>query len=378
MKKICTAQPAARGPVILTGAALRAGLLALSLAVAALATTSCGPTKEATPPATAPPATVEASVVTAELEELPVVVQASGSVESWRRASPGTKIMSRVAELTVREGDRVRAGELLARLESADLEAAVTQARAAIAMAEATLQNAATHHARMQELHAQRSVTDKNLEDATAAHRVAAANVEITRANLEAAEVMLSYAEVRAPISGWVTSKMIETGDMTAPGRPMLVIEDLSRVKVKVNVPEAVVADLAPGQPAEVTILGQARLTTIDRIVPAGDPDTRTFTVEMVLDNPDGEIKAGMFARAAFDVGNRSAVLIPRSAIVERGQLVGVFVVGEDNRATLRWIKLGSPIDDLIEVLSGLQSGERYVLAPTPGVHDGAIVAAGR
>jgi RND family efflux transporter MFP subunit len=357
---------------------VRGSLTALVVTAAALGAAGCGEAPTPAQQAEAPPATVSVAVAVAELMELPVVAEASGSVEAWQRVSPGTKIMGRISELTVREGDRVSAGQLIARLESADLEAALAQARAAAVMAEATLENAATHHARMEQLHAQRSVTDKNLEDATAAHRVAAANVEVTRANVEAAEVMLSYAEVTAPISGWITAKMASAGDMAAPGRPLLVIEDLSRVKVRVNVPEGVVAGLAPGQSADVTILGNTRAATIDRIVPAGDPATRTFTVEMVLANADGDIKAGMYARAAFGTGSREAVLIPATAVVERGQLSGVFVVDEDARATLRWIKLGPRRDDRLEVLSGLQPGERYVTAPTAEVHDGASVVEGR
>ncbi len=356
---------------------LRAYLPASLIAIATLALAACGGPEETVPAAEASVATVTAQVAVVEMSEIPMMSEASGSVEAWRRVSPGTKVMGRVSELTVREGDRVDTDQVVARLESADLEAAVAQARAAIAMAEATLENAATHAARMEQLHEQRSVTDKNLEDATAGHRVAEANLDVARANLEAAEVMLSYAVVRTPISGWVTSKMVEEGDMAAPGRPLLVIEDLSRVKAKVSVPEGVVAGLSAGQAASVTILERARPATIDRIVPAGDPATRTFTVEMVLDNPDGEIKAGMFARAAFDTESRSGVLIPESAIVVRGQLVGVFVVEEDH-ARLRWVKLGARLDDRIEVLSGLQPGERYLPAPTPDVHDGANVVEGR
>jgi len=356
----------------------RSTFLGIALAATVLAATACQAPQETAPAGAATPVTVSAQVATAEVREVAVVAEASGSVEAWRRASPATKLMGRVLELTARDGDRVRAGQVIARLESADLEAGAAQARAAVVMAEATLENAATHHARMEQLHAQRSVTDKNLEDATAGFRVAAANLEVTRANLAAAEVMLTYAEVETPIAGWVTQKLIEEGDMAAPGRPMLIIEDLSRVKVKVSVAEGVVAGLAPGQAAEVTILGQARPTTIDRIVPAGDPATRTFTVEMVLDNPDGAIKSGMFARATFDTGTRGAVLIPQSAVVDRGQLVGVFVIEQGNRATLRWVKLGARVGDDVEVLSGLQAGEQYVLQPGADMHDGANVAVGR
>jgi len=353
------------------------GLLALTVAATGMAAIGCQAPHDEAPAALVAGAPVSAEVADVALSAVPVVSEATGSAEPWRRVSPGTKIMGRVSELTVREGDRVRSGQVLARLESADLEAAVAQARAAVIMAEATLENAAAHHARMEDLHAQRSVTDKNLEDATAGHRVAAANVDVTNANLTAAEVMLSYAIIESPVSGWITSKFIEAGDMASPGRPLFVIDDLSRVKVKINVPESVVVGLRAGQDATVTIdvLGRVTPGTIDRILPTGDPMSRTFDVEMVLDNSEGTIKAGMFARASFAVGTRDAILIPTSAIVDRGQLTGIFVVN-DGKAALRWVKLGARVGDSAEVLSGLRVGERFVVAPSADVYDGATIAA--
>ncbi|MGD8815682.1 MAG: efflux RND transporter periplasmic adaptor subunit [Acidobacteriota bacterium] len=226
---------------------LRSGLVGLAVLAVATLAAGCGEAPQDRQAAAPEPARVSAEVVDAALVEIPVIAEATGSVEAWRRVSPATKIMGRVRELPVRKGDRVDAGQVIARLESADLEAAVAQARAAVTMAEATLENAATHHARMEALHAQRSVTDKNLEDATAGHRVAEASLDVARANLAAAEVMLGYAEIEAPITGWVTAKMIEAGDMAAPGHPVVVIEDLSRVKVAVSVPESVVGGRAPG-----------------------------------------------------------------------------------------------------------------------------------
>lgn len=317
---------------------------------------------------------IAATVAVAELAEVEVVASASGSTEAWRRSSPGTKIMGRVREISVREGDHVTGDQVVVQIESADLEAALAQARAALVMAEATLENAATHHERMRALHAQQSVTDKSLEDASAAHRVAAASAEVMRANIQAAEVAVSYAIVRTPIAGWVTSKLIEVGDMAAPGQALLVVADLSRVKVKVDVPESVVVELSRGQTAEVTVMGTVRPATIERVRRSGDVATRTFAVEMVLENPDGTLKEGMFARAAFDTGKRSALLVPLTAVVERGQLVGVFVLDEDGRAGLRWVRLGTPRQDDVEVLSGLQPGERYLVAPTSAVHDGAHI----
>jgi RND family efflux transporter MFP subunit len=322
------------------------------------------------------PVVVDTAV--AELVEVPLVSTATGSAEPWRRVSPGTKLLGRINEVFVREGDRVEKGQLLATLESRDLEAAVAQARASVTMAEANLDNAEAQHQRMIDLHEQKSVTDKNLEDATAGFRVARASLEVARANLAAAEVMISYAEVHTPVSGWVISKLVEIGDMSAPGAPMFVIEDLSRIKVTVTVPEAEVTSLEVGSFAEVFIdvLGDDVAAKIDRVMPAGDRATRTFAVQLLLDNPDGAIKSGMFARVGFSHGTRLALVVPETSIVRRGQLEGVLVVGSEGVAHLRWVKLGRHFGTDVEVLSGLAAGDRYLISPPSTVGDGAPVTA--
>ena len=130
-------------------------------------------------------------------------IRTSGSIEPLTQVSPGTKILGRVERMAVREGDRVQRGELLARLESRDLEAAVNQAEANLRMAEARVENARAQRDRMVTLHSSRSVTDKDLEDATTAFRVAEAAVDQAEANTAAARVTLGYAEIRSPLAGW-------------------------------------------------------------------------------------------------------------------------------------------------------------------------------
>lgn len=308
-----------------------------------------------------------------------VLVRVPGTVEPWVRTSPGTKLLGRVAVVAVREGDRVREGGLLARLEDADLKAAVEQAEAAVAMAEAGRENAHAQHARMVELHRRGSVTDKNLEDATAGIRVADAALQQARAALSGARVNLGYAEIRSPISGWVVARRTEVGDMAAPGVPLFTLEDLSRVKVVLQVPESDVVGLQAGMPAtvEVDVLERELPATIHRVVPAGDPTSRTYEVQLVLDNPDGDLKSGMFARGRFRTGTRDALRVPRTAVVRRGQLDGLFVVDEEGAARLRWVRLGRTEGDRVLVLSGLQEGERYVVDPPADLLDDTPVVEG-
>ncbi len=345
----------------------------LILAVLTLTLTACAgdrPANDRVAPQAGRPVTVE--VRTASAETLPRMIRASGSLEPLRRVSPGTEILGRVAHVAVREGDRVTRGALLARLESSGLEAAVRQAEAAVDMAEATLDNARAQHDRMSGLHRRGSVTDKNLEDASAGFRVAEASLEQARANLAAARVTLGYAEISSPLSGWVVARRIEVGDMASPGAPLFTLEDLSQVEVVARVSEADVVGLEQGASARVEILGGETPATVRRVVPAGDPASRTFDVRLLLDNPDGVFKSGMFARVSFARGERRALRVPISALITRGQLEGLFIAAGDGRVRLRWIKTGEASGGLTEVLSGLEDGERYLPAPPPALVDGA------
>ncbi len=352
-----------------------------TLAAAMLVATVAGCGGDDTTPAVDPPvAAIPVEVATAELRTIPVSSRASGSVEPLRRVNPGTKILGRIEQVLVREGDRVDPGQLLARLESRDLEAARAQAAAALDRATAELANARVHDQRMADLHGRGSVTDKAREDAATGFEVAQAAVAQAEANLVAARVALSYAEVVSPISGWVAARHVEAGDMTAPGASLFIVEDSSRVKIEAHVPEAEVVGLAEGDVARVEILSHRMTATLDRIVPAGDPASRTFLVQILLDNPEGVFKSGMFARVSFEHGERQALLVPATAVVRRGQLEGLYVTSDDGgRARLRWVKTGRPVGDLegealVEILSGLEEGERVVVAPPSGLTDGATV----
>jgi len=319
---------------------------------------------------------VRAETSIATEEALPLLVEATGTVEPWTRASPGTKIMGRIDVITAHEGDHVRQGQLLARFEKRDLEAVVSQADAAVTMAQAELESAVAQHRRMRTLKRRGSATQKNLEDSQARFRIATAGVHQAEANLAAAKVMLGYAEILSPLDGWVVNRLAEVGDMTSPGMPLFVLEDLSRVKIKLTVAESDVVALKQGDDARVTVdvLEESWPAQIRRIIPAGDPRSRTFEVQLVLSNPDGRLKSGMFARATFERGVRNAVLVPASAVVRRGQLQGLFVLDESDRARLRWIQLGRLEDGRAEVLSGLSAGERFVVSPPQGLVDGVRV----
>jgi RND family efflux transporter MFP subunit len=338
----------------------------------------CGGDRKAHPAAQDSSPTVAAQTAVAEWSSLFVRLDVTGSAAPYRRVSPGTKLLGRIIRVPVQEGDRVTKGQVLAELESRDLAAGVDQAKAALAMAKANRSNARAQFDRMADLHARGSVTDKNLEDAEAGIRVADAAVAQAMAAQEAAEVTFSYAAVRSPLTGWVTKRMVEAGDMAAPGQPMFVLEDLSKIKVNLQVPERHVVGISKTSAVEIVfdVLEESFDAVVDNVVPSADSTSRTYQVQVILDNRSGVIKAGMFARATFEGEPRQALVVQASSVISRGQLTGLFILNDADVARLRWVRTGPVSERGIEILSGLNAGERYVSDPPPALVDGARVEA--
>lgn len=323
---------------------------------------ACGSQDEAGPPATqGAPAAIKAAITEVQAAQFPVVVEVTGQVAAASQATLSAKVQGTVQELRVREGETVRKGQTLVVLDSRDL-------RANLARAEAEYENARTHLARMQRLYQEESVAKQELDNATRAYKVA-------EAGRRAAEAHLSDTVIKAPFDGVVTEKHIEVGELSAPGRPVLKLEDPRRLRLEATVSEGDVKAVAVGDKVAVVVdaLGDQPLTgKVAQILPAGDPATHTFLVKVDLPPTPG-LKSGMFGRMRLDKGVSRTLAVPEPALIERGQLTGVYVVGEDGIAHLRWVKAGRTSGGHIEVLSGLNAGERVLIDASLGV-DGARV----
>jgi RND family efflux transporter MFP subunit len=186
------------------------------------------------------------------------------------------------------------------------------------------------------------------------------------QAALSQARTSLEYARIRAPFDGVVTEKKADSGALASPGMPIFTVEDVRRFRLEAIVNESDLRYVRTGEQVSVAIdaLDNAGLKgKVVQIVPAADPASRTFLVKIDLPT-DTRLRSGLFGRAQFSRGERQALLIPRSAVVERGQLQGVFVLDQNGVANLRYITLGKPSGVAIEVLAGLQDGERLVTKP--------------
>lgn len=302
-----------------------------------------------------------AAVVEVRAAEVPIRVEVTGQVTARYQATLASKIQGMIEEILVREGTIVTKGQTLVVLDRRDLDAELARAKA-------ELENAKSQRDRMVDLYQKDAVSKQELENATRTFKVA----EATRNSILA---QLTYAVVKAPFSGVIIDKKVEIGELASPGQPLLRMEDPHQLRLEATVAERDmrVVSLGAQLPVVIDALGPEPLMgTVAQVVPAGDPQTHTFMVKVDLPRTSG-LNSGMFGRLQLQKGVSQTLVVPTSAFIERGELSSVFVVGSENRARLRWIKVGRKLDVGVEVLSGLNPGERVLLDGTQG-RDGALI----
>lgn len=303
-----------------------------------------------------PPARVRiASVRSMELAEQ---VDCVGTVLPLRTAQLSTKVMGTIALMPVSLGERVHTGELVAKISADEISARVEQARAQLNSAKRDLE-------RERDLLAKGASTAdmvKGLGD----------RYDAAQAMLREAEDMAGYTEIRAPFDGIVSRKFADAGDLASPGTPLLEVDAADQFQVEAMLADAVAGGLKVGEALTVSVPGRG-VTFAGRLAElssAADPAAHTVVAKITV--PAGvAVRSGEFARVQARGTEASSLMIPASAVSTNGQMQRVFVVGEGNRAVLRLVKTGAVRGDLVEVLSGLDEGERVVVAPPPGLAEG-------
>lgn len=303
----------------------------------------------------------------AAVEEVrtPVAEWASGTVASAHETTISSKILARIAAIPVRAGSVVAAGDLLVRLESADLAARVKEAEEALRAAQARFDLAQQERERAEKLVAAAVASQQRLDRARSEFRVARADLEAARERVADVGVGLSYAEIRSPVTGRVVDRLAEPGDTAAPGVPLLRVYDPGSLRLEAPVRETLAVRLVPGQTLRVEIgaLESDIEGRIDEIVPFAEPGARTLLVKIRLPVDPG-LYAGMFGRAEIPAGEARRLLIPGASVSRVGQLEFASVIRPDGTLERRMLTTGRrESDDRIEVLSGLRAGE-HVLVP--------------
>jgi RND family efflux transporter MFP subunit len=325
--------------------------------------------------------TVQARVVESQMQKVPMNLRSTGTVHARETAVLSAQVMGRIQQVLVHEGDSVRAGQTLVVLDDAALRAALEQAQAGLkaaqnaqAAAQTNASLAASTLSRYKQLESEKSVSPQEMDEVSQRAEAAKANLEAVRAQTDeardqvnSAHTMLGYTRLSAPFSGIVTARMVDPGTMAAPGVPLLQVDQAGALQLDATVDELVIGAVHKGMKVQVAIdgAGSTSITgTVAEIVPAADPSSHSFLVKIDLPSLT-QLRAGMYGTAEFANGSRKAILIPRSAVVMRGSLACAYVLDGQGIAQLRYLTLGTGQDNLIEVLSGISSGEKLVDAPS-------------
>jgi RND family efflux transporter MFP subunit len=336
---------------------------------------------------------------------IPDEIEATGTVVAGTSAQVAARVMGTAIQVAVREGDRVRRGQVLVVLDDREWRAHLNSARAAIeeatagrevagravAAAQARAEVAEKSYQRFIYLRDQKSVSPQEfdvvegqqraaraaLEQAQARSRQAEASIARAQSEARAAEEVAAYTHIVAPFDGIVVRRMVEAGSMVTPGMTLLVVEDPSRYRLEVTV-TASLPGLVRGSTARIALdnlPGKQFQGKVVELEAGADPASHTVQAKIELPaNP--AIRSGLFGRAWFRRGERKAIVVPGSAVVERGQLRGVYVLDRSDIAQWRLVTLGAAVGANVEILSGLGEGERVVTDPGGNSLDGKKIVA--
>lgn len=302
---------------------------------------------------------VEVRTLTRPREETAV-----GTIRPDHGTSIASKLLATVVEVNIKAGQPVRKGDVLIRLDDADLKARLGQAEAAVSAATANRDRAKIDFDRVEQLLRQNAATKTEFDQASTTLR--AAEAELNRADeaLKEAQTILGYATISSPLDGRVIDKQVDVGDTVEMGRVLVTL--FARMQLVASVRESLTNRLRVGQTIGVQIdaVGHPCEGTISEIVPEAESASRTFAVKVTGPCPPG-VYPGMFGRLIIPLEDEEVLVVPRAAVRRVGQ-VDIVEVAEGDRLCRRAVQLGRTLGDDCEVLSGLRAGERVALSETP------------
>ncbi|HSK10304.1 MAG TPA: efflux RND transporter periplasmic adaptor subunit [Vicinamibacterales bacterium] len=340
------------------------------------------------------PMTVElTSTARAPLNEKITIV---GNLIGAATVDVAPKVSGRLASVSVRLGDSVRKGQVLARVEDHEIRQQVLQAeasyevgRATIRQREADLELARTNSERSRSLFERKLIPQQTLDDTEARHQAAVAQLDLARAQFEQAKarldelrINLSHTVVVSPVDGFVGRRNLDPGAFVSQNAPVASVVDIHFVRLVVNLVEKDIRRVGAGMSADVGVdafPGEVFKGKVARVAPVLDPATRTAQMEIEVMNPDFRLKPGMYARVEITVDHREqALVVPRNAVVDIAGRRGVFLAA-DSTAQFREVKTGLQEAELVEIVAGLADGEKVVTTGAAGLKDGdRIVLAGQ
>ena len=314
------------------------------------------------PASVPPPASHEVApleTVTALDTVIVATVEAAGIAAPIQQATLSTRLMGTVTAVLVQEGQSVRRGEPLVRLDTRELSAKEDQVRAELAAAQSRVDDAERYAVRIRGLYADSAAPKALLDGAETGLAQARAGLAQAQGAQRELAAVADYGTVRSPFDGVVTRRFVDPGAFAAPGAPLVTVQDGRTLRISVTTTPDLARSLARGAMIESRIEGAPAVARVEGFIPA--PGGALYTINALVDARGDRFATGGAAVLLVPRGTRHAVFVPLNTIARQGDLTGVRVL-EAGHANLRWVRLGAARDGLVEVVSGLQGGERLVV----------------
>ena len=361
-------------------AAAPALLLAVLAAVGAAGCTRSGGDEEI---ASAEVPTITAETGTVEKRDLVEALLVRGSVTAPPNEDVklAAQVAGRVVRMRVAEGDSVKAGEVVAEIERAPFQDQQRQAKAALAQAQAALENARLNLARTERLFERGIAAGKEVEDARSQSAAAQSALEQSQAALATADRQLGRADVRSPISGQVVKRFVGVGEQVdgTAAQPLLEVANVERVEVAAHVAAARLARVRVGQKADLTSDAWPDRVFEGEVIaisPAVDPATNAALVRLRVTNTDRVLRVGMFVEVRIGLAEKQdALVVPPSALSKTEDGAAVYVVSGDE-ATRTKVEIGLETPEAVEVVSGVKEGQKVLTSGVHGLGERAKLAA--
>ncbi|MEQ8928033.1 MAG: efflux RND transporter periplasmic adaptor subunit [Fulvivirga sp.] len=326
-------------------------------------------------------APIKAKVAKAEVISSDQSISVSGKIEATNSANLSTRMMGNITSVKVKPGDKVSKGTLLLTLSTADLTAKKAQVEASIAQAESAFQNAENDFNRFKTLFEKGSASEKELENIKTRYEMAKAGLTAAKQMENEVNAQFAYTNISAPFNGVVANTFVKVGDIAHPGMPLVTVEGTANYEAAVLVSESQISDIKVGDVATVLIksAGKEISGVVREVSPSAKNTGGQFIVKINLETKD-KLLPGMFVNASINTkgikNNNSSPLLAKEAIFRNGQLTGIYTLSADNKAILRYVRIGEDRGDKVEVLSGISEGETYILTAEGKLYNGATILA--
>jgi RND family efflux transporter MFP subunit len=287
-------------------------------------------------------------------------------VEAGRESTLAAQVAGRILMLEVDAGDTVRQGQLLARIDDSEARNSMAGSQAQVAQAQANLANTQVQYERARQLVARKFMSQASLDKAQADYQSAQAALAAAKAGVAQSSTSRGFTNIAAPFSGLVSARLAQVGEMASLGRPLLTMFDPATLRIVASVPQEKLEEVRKAGHASIEFPAQGRWVEAKSVtvLPAADSRTHISQVRIEIPRDVAGVYPGMFARAHFAIGQHRKMLVPAAAVVRRSEVTGLYVVvGE--RVQLRQVRLGGTAQDgMVEVLAGIDAGERVALEP--------------